>query len=295
MALIGTVTGIAGLIGQRKARKDMNKLLKNAPKYKINDEVFENQAISKAEAYGKDRDIEMAQENIDADVASATGEVKDITTSTSALLNALTEIQNAAFDSKRGLSEYEAGTLRRQKIGALKDANQAVVDEKDKAWNYNENMPYQMRVAAARDKRKFNEELMMKGVDSATSEMNAVHGALGQMFGSMGGMMSDERVKGNIEPTHYDGLEQIKNLEVVDFNYSHGILDDTEKKHVGLIAQNTQKVIPEAVRMTGFNVPDSEEKLLLIDYNEITPLLIKAVQQLSKRVEELEAKQLIEA
>jgi hypothetical protein len=36
--------------------------------------------------------------------------------------------------------------------------NQQMIDEKDKAWNYNENMPYQMKVAALRDRIKFNQE-----------------------------------------------------------------------------------------------------------------------------------------
>lgn len=284
---LGAVTGIAGLFGARKAKKELKNLLANAPKYKIAEEAFQNQDIAKAEAFGKDRDVQMAKEDIDADVAKATGEAKDITTSTSALLSALTDIESSAFGAKRDLGQYEAGTLRRQKIGALYGANQAMIDEKDKEWNYNENMPYQMKVASARDREKFNREMMMRGAESEANAHNSRVQAAGQMFGAVGGMLSDKRVKTDIKPTAYNGLNEINQLEVVEFKYGTEIFEDPDKNFVGLIAQDTEKVIPEAVRISGFNIPDSEEKLKMIDYNQIVPVLIKAVQELSKQVEEL--------
>lgn len=133
--------------------RDIRNQIKKMPKYKINDEAFQTQNIARAEAFGKDRDIQLAQEDIDADVAAATGDAKDITNSTSALLAALTDINQGGFNAKRDLAKFESGDLRRQKIGNLYQANDMMIDEKDKAWNQNVMAPWDAKLRALNQKK----------------------------------------------------------------------------------------------------------------------------------------------
>ena len=70
-------------------KKRLRRQAARLPKYTINPEAFQNQNIAKAEAFGADRDIQMAQADIDAGVSSSAQEAKDITSSSSALLQAL--------------------------------------------------------------------------------------------------------------------------------------------------------------------------------------------------------------
>ena len=90
---------------------------------------------------------------------------------------------------------------------------------------------------------------------------------------------SDERIKDDIETLTY-GMDTINNLRPVSFKYK-----DTDKTRLGLIAQETLQHIPEVV-------DTSDEEQLGINYQEIVPVLIKAVQELSDEVKELREKML---
>ena len=58
-----------------------------------------------------------------------------------------------------------------------------------------------------------------------------------------------------------------------------------DKKSVGVIAQDVQKVLPELVG-TKKSLEGGEETLT-VDYNGLIGVLIQAVKELSKQVEEL--------
>lgn len=180
---MGLGIGVAalGAVGGKKNQKALNKLLANAPKYKINQEAFENQNIARSQAYGRDRGIQMQQQNLEQDAANATQDVKSITGSTNALLSAISAINSNKNQNIRGLAMDEAN-LMNQKRQQLYGVNQQMIDEQDKAWNYNENMPYQMKVAALRDRKKANDELTLKGIDSQAATDSATIGAVGNMF-----------------------------------------------------------------------------------------------------------------
>lgn len=139
--------------------KKLKKLTANAPKYDIQDEAYQNQAIAKAAAYGRNRAIESQQSQLDQDTSNAVGAAKDITSSTSGLLSTLAAISAQKDTARRGLAQQEA-QIQQQNTGQLLDANQAMIDEKDKAWNYNVNEPYQSRVAALRERKKARGELV---------------------------------------------------------------------------------------------------------------------------------------
>jgi hypothetical protein len=77
----------------------------------------------------------------------------------------------------RGLAQDDAA-MRQQQLLNYQDQNQAMIDEKDKAWNYNTNMPFQNRIAMYRDKMKYGQDLQAAGAASSA-----------QSFSSMGNML----------------------------------------------------------------------------------------------------------
>jgi len=97
---------------------------------------------------------------------------------------------------------------------------------------------------------------------------------------------SDERLK-NITGLITNGLESVNTLRAAKYTWKD---DATNKPKVGLIAQDVQKVLPEAVET--FNKYNSEDttEYLGVTYTEVIPLLVAAIQELSAKVTALEAK-----
>ena len=91
---------------------------------------------------------------------------------------------------------------------------------------------------------------------------------------------SDQRAKREIEPLHY-GLAEVLKLQPVSFRWNE--LAEPHKT-LGLIAQDVQGVITEAVLPSDPSQPDSH---LGLAYNSLIPVLIKALQELSAEVDAL--------
>jgi len=89
---------------------------------------------------------------------------------------------------------------------------------------------------------------------------------------------SDIRLKKNIRETKR-GLREIEKIRVIDYGL--------EEEIQGLLAQEVREVYPEVVRVGG---EDAEKEPWQLDYGRLTPLLIRAIQQLSERVRELESR-----
>jgi hypothetical protein len=91
---------------------------------------------------------------------------------------------------------------------------------------------------------------------------------------------SDVRAKHAVEPLHY-GLAEVLKLRPVSFRWN-----ELEEQHktLGLIAQDVQAVIAEAVLPSDPSQPDSR---LGLAYNSLVPVLIRAVQELSAQVDAL--------
>jgi len=96
---------------------------------------------------------------------------------------------------------------------------------------------------------------------------------------------SDRRLKENVEPV-VDALALVEQLDGVYYTL---IGDDQERRHVGLIAQDVQAVLPEVV-FEAEAEDDGEEKMLGIAYPQLVAVLINAVKELSAKVAELEEK-----
>jgi Chaperone of endosialidase len=84
---------------------------------------------------------------------------------------------------------------------------------------------------------------------------------------------SDRRLKENILPTS-QGLDTLMRVEVDDFNY---INSPKNNRVQGMIAQDLYNVYPQAVVVGG---DDTKSQPWGIDYGRITPLLVKALQEL---------------
>ena len=91
---------------------------------------------------------------------------------------------------------------------------------------------------------------------------------------------SDERLKDNITPIE-DPLAKVISISGNTFDWN----DKSEKSghDVGLIAQEIQEILPEAVIQRG-------NGYLAVDYHKVIPLLVEAIKELSDRVQKLEDK-----
>ena len=86
---------------------------------------------------------------------------------------------------------------------------------------------------------------------------------------------SSKELKKNIKPEKY-GLADILKLNPVEFNWKDKKMG--EEKQLGLIAEELKEVIPEAATENG------------IKPTRLVPVLIKAIQELTNKVEQLENK-----
>ena len=95
---------------------------------------------------------------------------------------------------------------------------------------------------------------------------------------------SDKRLKTNIKPTT-NNLDKVLKLNPVEYNWKEGYRKD--KKEIGLIAQEVEKIIPEVVRENQRLNDDTLYKQ--IDYEHLVSTLIGAVQEQQKQIDELKS------
>ena len=145
---------------------------------------------------------------------------------------------------------------------------------------------------------------------------NTSGGALYIQSGNSGGVQltagstsfapqSDERLK-NISSNIENALDKLNTLRTVSYSWKS---DSSSKQHLGLIAQDVQKVLPQLIEasvrkedpITGLPVDQTE--YLSLKYTDMIPVLVKAhqeedakvnaqelrIQQLESQIEELKA------
>ena len=106
-------------------------------------------------------------------------------------------------------------------------------------------------------------------------------------FGASGNFLSvsDEREKEYIYQIS-ESLNKVLELRPTKFTWK-----ETQKEDVGFIAQEVEKVIPEVVETTkGFINTDEDMNRKTISYPKLIPYLVDTIQELTKRIEELEKK-----
>ena len=87
---------------------------------------------------------------------------------------------------------------------------------------------------------------------------------------------SDERLKFNIE-TINDPL--IKLCQLRGVRYNRNDINNDNKKHIGLIAQEVEKVVPEVV-----NTENDGNNYLSVSYGNLVSLLIESIKELNGKV-----------
>ena len=120
--------------------------------------------------------------------------------------------------------------------------------------------------------------------EAEASKTSSMMGAFGQIASAAIPLLSDETTKFDVKRID-TALETLRNLRPVTFHYKEEFSSSPERMHHGFIAQEFQKVLPDA---TYFD--DSIGKLA-IDTGDVIGLLVRANQELEARIGMLEAKQ----
>lgn len=119
--------------------------------------------------------------------------------------------------------------------------------------------------------------------------------------GNITAYYSDERLKENITPIT-NALDKVNSITGVTYNSNdlaaeYGFTDRSQQ--VGVLAQEIQQILPEAVKHAPFDMAAAEdgstysksgETYLTVQYEKLVPLLIEAIKELTDRVKELESK-----
>ncbi len=87
---------------------------------------------------------------------------------------------------------------------------------------------------------------------------------------------SDRRMKDNIIDTHYS-LSDFMKLKVQDYTFN---TEDSGRVYTGFIAQDLYEIYPDAVF-----APEDESVMWGVDYGKVTPLIVKAVQEMNLNIE----------
>ena len=133
---------------------------------------------------------------------------------------------------------------------------------------------------------------------------NAKCGNNFEAVGDVTAFSSDRRLKENFK--HIDSpLEKVLNLNGYNFDWKDkvkelGFYPNIEKNDVGLIAQEVQEVIPQAVAPAPFdqewdedkekNISKSGEDYLTVKYEKLVPLLVEAIKEQQQQIDELRRK-----
>jgi hypothetical protein len=110
---------------------------------------------------------------------------------------------------------------------------------------------------------------------------------------------SDERLKEDIVEIQ-DALEKVMQLRGVTYtpNSIAESLGYKKENMVGVIAQDVEKVLPEAVKPAPFDImlfenteiSKSGQNYKTVQYEKLVPLLIEAIKELNKEVQQLKGK-----
>ena len=125
----------------------------------------------------------------------------------------------------------------------------------------------------------------------------------GNIFSSTGGftqsgltawsITSDRRIKENIVKASYDKcLENVKNIELYNFNFKNNYVNTNDIHQLGFIAQEVQQIYPKAVEITRIitNNNNGIDNILSLNTTQIKYTLYGAVKKLIEKVENIESK-----
>jgi hypothetical protein len=108
---------------------------------------------------------------------------------------------------------------------------------------------------------------------------------------------SDERLKENIRPIQ-NAIEKVKQIKGVHYTWKDEVeelgFSPTHKEEIGVLAQDVERVAPEIVRPAPFDYVDggskTGENYKTVQYEKLVPLLIEAIKEQQKQIDELKAR-----
>ncbi|ABR24760.1 gp37 long tail fiber distal subunit [Escherichia phage Phi1] len=101
---------------------------------------------------------------------------------------------------------------------------------------------------------------------------------------------SDARLKINKEEYKENATDKVNRLTVYTYDKVKSLTDRTVIAHeVGIIAQDLEKELPEAVTTSKIGDPDNPEEILTISNSAVNALLIKAFQEMSEELKAVKA------
>jgi len=114
--------------------------------------------------------------------------------------------------------------------------------------------------------------------------------------GEITGFYSDKRLKTDILPIEspLDKISQITGMTYTPNELAPKYNEDEEDiRRIGVFAQDVQSVLPEAIRFAPFDRDElgesiSGEDYLTVNYENLVPLLLEGIKELTDRVKELE-------
>ncbi|HFI7206808.1 TPA: tail fiber domain-containing protein [Escherichia coli] len=115
---------------------------------------------------------------------------------------------------------------------------------------------------------------------SATGDMSAGrNGSFNDVY-----IRSDARLKINKEEYKENATDKINRLTVYTYDKVKSLTDRTVIAHeVGIIAQDLEKELPEAVTTSKIGDPDKPEEILTISNSAVNALIIKAIQEMDAK------------
>jgi hypothetical protein len=119
---------------------------------------------------------------------------------------------------------------------------------------------------------------------ASAQKSNGMMSAIGGIASAGLALLSDETTKFDVKRID-TALETLRNLRPVTFHYKEEFSSSPERMHHGFIAQEFQKVLPDATYF------DESIGKLTIDTGDVIGLLVRANQELEARIGMLEAKQ----
>jgi hypothetical protein len=163
-------------------------------------------------------------------------------------------------------------------------------DNEEHAWHYydhsEKNWVLEFNSVSPRHRLMVNQNGVMPGGDgdiklgTSSHRWSEVHAKNGTI------LTSDGRLKTNLTSLGY-GLQEVLQLNPVLFNWKENSAADgsEEEKHIGLVAQEVRKIMSELVKQ-----PESEQGYLGMDYSELIPVLVKAIQEQQEIIKTQEKK-----
>ncbi|ECG7849542.1 tail fiber domain-containing protein [Salmonella enterica] len=99
---------------------------------------------------------------------------------------------------------------------------------------------------------------------------------------------SDSRLKINVEDYEENAVDKVNKLTVKTYDKVKSLKDREVVGHeIGIIAQDLKEILPEAVKLTNIGSPEKVEEIYTISSSAVNALLIKAVQEMSSKMEEM--------